>query len=348
MKKNIFWGIIVVLAVALVLWRWNTHRANQSPVAQPAAGTSQSSSVPASPPQLPPKNMQTASASALPNPATNQAAWMDARIKQMEQDHQNALNDWRTPIEFYGEVVDENTNPVASAKIDFSCNDLSPTGTSNYQTVSDANGFFSITGITGKLLNVNVSKEGYYTSKRDNNYYTYAGNNINFMPDSQNPVIFHLRKKMKGESLITIDYPGFAHIAQLHHDGTPVEIDLFKGVQVPLGSGQLRMALWRDSSDKNARVYDWSLQLTAPNGGLVETDEEFDFEAPQAGYQPSIMIDMPATNINWKAEVRSKYYIQLANGDYGRIDFYILSRNGVFTVSSAINPNGSQDLEPAQ
>ena len=30
-------------------------------------------------------------------------------------------------------------------------------------------------------------------------------------------------------------------IAQLHHDGTPVELDLFKGAQVPAGSGQLKL-----------------------------------------------------------------------------------------------------------
>jgi len=52
------------------------------------------------------------------------------------------------------------------------------------------------------------------------------------------------------------------------------------------------------------------------------------------------------TNQNWQGEVRSKYYIQLPDGKYGRIDFYFLPYNGVFTVYSAINPDGSQSLEP--
>jgi hypothetical protein len=54
---------------------------------------------------------------------------------------------------------------------------------------------------------------------------------------------------------------------------------------------------------------------------------------------------MPATNQNWQGEVRSTYYIQLPDGKYGWIDFYLLPRNGVFEVQSAINPTGSLNLE---
>ena len=96
----------------------------------------------------------------------------------------------------------------------------------------------------------------------------------------------------------------------------------------------------------NIQPFNWKLQLSALGGGLVETDEEFDFQAPESGYQPSIVIDMPATNQNWQGEVRSKYYIQLPDGKYGRIDFYLLPRNGVFTVQTVINPTGSRNLEP--
>ena len=153
-------------------------------------------------------------------------------------------------------------------------------------------------------------------------------------------------RKGKGESLIVTDYPGFAHIAQLHHDGTPVELDLLKGVQVPAGNGQLKLEFWRDISNQNANVFDWKLQLTVSGGGIAETPEEFAFQAPESGYQPSIVIDMSTTNQNWQGEVRNKYYIQLPDGKYGRIDFYLLTYNGAFTVQSAINPSGSRNLEP--
>ena len=345
MRNKYFPLLLILVAVAFLIWLHYRHPADITVVppppdtgqsTMPAVTTVGSASVPPPNPSIPPNATSQA----------DMADWNSNRLKQMEAASQEISNEWRTPIQFYGKVVDQDTNPVSEAEIDFSCNDLSQTGTSNYKSVSDNQGNFFIQGITGKLLTVSVSKTGYYSSKNDNDSFYYAGQNVNFVPDSFNPVIFHLRKKGEGESLIVADYPGMAHIAQLHHDGTPVELDLLTGKQVAAGSGQLKLELWRDVSVPNARVYDWKLQLSASGGGLLGTDEEFDFQAPQSGYQPSIVIDMPATNENWLPEISSKYYIQLANGDYGRIDFYLLPRNGVFTVRSAINPSGSRNLEP--
>jgi hypothetical protein len=253
---------------------------------------------------------------------------------------------WQTPIEFFGQVMDENTNPIAGANVQFRWEDkpmeeVEKTAT----TASDSQGLFSLQGEHGVSLVVSVGKEGYYGSHDSQQTFHYAVLG-HFSPSMLNPVIFHLRKKGKGESLIVTDFPSFAKIAQLHHDGTPVAIDLLKGAQVPAGDGQLKLEFWRDISNMNIQPFNWKLQLSALGGGLVETDEEFDFQAPESGYQPSIVIDMPATNQNWQGEVRSKYYIQLPDGKYGRIDFYLLPRNGVFTVQTVINPTGSRNLEP--
>jgi hypothetical protein len=278
--------------------------------------------------------------------ATNPAARSntDARRKMLLEQIQEA---WRTPIEFYGMVIDESNNPVTGADIIFDCNDLSEKGTSFYKQTSDESGMFSLTGVRGEGITVHVSKEGYYTSRQDRDNFEYAQNGANnFVPDSANPVVFHLRKKRKGESLIQRDFPPGMQIWQLHHDGTSVELDLLNGSQNPNGSGQLKLEFWRDISDINKQPFDWKLQLSVPGGGLVGTDQEFPFEAPKIGYQSSIVIDMPATNQDWLGELRSKYYLQLPNGNYGRIDFYLLPYNGVFTVHSAVNPSGSQSLEP--
>jgi hypothetical protein len=163
-----------------------------------------------------------------------------------------------------------------------------------------------------------------------------------------NPVIFMLHEKGRGESLITSAFPsGMGEIAQLHHDGTPVELDLFNGTQVPAGGGQLKLEFWRAITNQNANVFDWKCQLAVAGGGLVETPEEFAFQAPEGGYQTPVVIDMLATNENWRGEIRRKYYLRLPDGKYGRIDFYLLPYNGAFTVQSAINPTGSRNLESA-
>ncbi len=258
-----------------------------------------------------------------------------------------ALAPWHTPIEFYGKVIDQNSNPVEGASIQFQWSGDSEK-ISKAETTSDVDGLFSLQGKKGRVLDVSVSKEGYYNSHKDKTGFLYALGPDIYSPDPLNPVVFHLRKKGNGESLIEKDFPpSIGQIWQLHHDGTPVELDLLNGSPNPNGNGQLKLEFWRDISDLKKQPFDWKLQLSVAGGGLLQTDEEFPFDAPENGYQPSIVIDMPATNQNWIGDLRTKFYVQLPNGNYGRIDFYLLSYNGVFTVKSWVNPTGSRNLEPA-
>jgi len=98
-------------------------------------------------------------------------------------------------------------------------------------------------------------------------------------------------------------------------------------------------------SNSKANIYDWKLQLSVPGSLLVETPEEFPFQAPESGYQPTVVVDMPATNQPRQCEIRTEYYVQLPDGKCGQISFYLLPRNWVFTVQSTINPSGSRNLE---
>jgi hypothetical protein len=338
--------VICLLTIfLLVWWLWQNHLQPQNGTVTPQQELSTTQS---NLPALQSGNVSPIiTSNPVPRTPEEVAAQKEERLKRRKTAEEQMLNEWRTPIEFYGKVVDENTNPVAAAQVDFDCNDISPTGTSFYHAQSDASGLFSIRNIQGLLLGVMVNKEGYNTYLPHGDNFYYAGQNANFVPDPKNPIVFRLRKKGEGVDLIKADFPvGIGQIAQLHHDGTPIELDLSKADQGRAGSGLLKLEFWRDVSDRKASVFDWKLQLSAPGGGLVETDEEFAFLAPENGYQPSIVIDMPATNQPWIGEIRSKYYIQLSDGKYGRIDFYFLSYNGVFTIHSAINPDGSRNLEP--
>jgi hypothetical protein len=289
-------------------------------------------------------------------PNTSQPPWMPATAPPASQtlaapyqDAEKILELWQAPISFYGKVVDENSNAVAGAQVSFHwVEEPAKEGNRGTNIESDIDGLFSLMGARRPDLAVSVSKEGYYSSHEEVHpvfkYGFFA--DTNYSPDPVNPIVFHLRKKGNGATLITTDFPiSMGQIAQLHHDGTPVELDLLKVGRIRAGSGQLKLEFWREITNRNAHVFDWKMQLSILGGGLVKTDEEFDYQAPSSGYQPAIVIDMPATNQNWQGEVRCKYYIQLANGNYGRIDFYFLPYNGVFTVHSAINPSGSQNLE---
>src|ERR1700733_7157716 len=193
---------------------------------------------------------------------------------------QQAIASWNTPIEFYGKVIDENSNPVAGATINFrwatQTEDVSATTAT---TESDLDGLFSLQGKRGRSLDVSVGKVGYYNSRRDKTGFLYALASDIYSPDRMNPVVFHLYKKGKGEALIEKDFPpGIGQIWQLRHDGTLIELDLLNGTQVSAGNGQLKLEFLRDISNMNVRPFDWKLQITAVGGGLVPTDEEFAFQ----------------------------------------------------------------------
>jgi len=339
MRKRIWVPLVVVLAVCLLLLL-KTKQHQQS-------GTSQSSEALTSQPGYPESAKVAASNTARITAVPSIAPAPTANAPVTNGEAAAILAAWQTPIEFYGKAIDEKSNAVAGAQISFDWVET-PTESGNRRTntESDAEGLFSLHGQRGPNLGIVVSKEGYYPTSGGARYGPFG--NPDSHPDPRTPVIFQLHKKGKGELLITTGFPPGVQIAQLHHDGTPVELDLLKGAQVSVGSGQLKLEFWRDISNKNANTFDWKLQLSVPGGGLIETDEEFAFEAPENGYQPSVVIDMPATNQTWIGTVRNKYYIQLPDGKYGRIDFYILTDNGVFTVQSAINPSGSRNLEPME
>ncbi len=262
------------------------------------------------------------------------------------------LDAMQAPIEFFGKVVDESSNVVVAANVTFRWVDLLTRGFEASSTSqSDSEGFFSLRGQQGASLTVSVAKDGYYQTH--NSQQTFKYNKIDgsgrFSPDPLNPVIFQLRKKGKGEPVQERDFPpGMGQMVQLRPDGTPTEIDLLKSQSVTPGNGQLKLEFWRETTSKNARIFDWKLQLAVPGGGLRETDDEFAFAPPEGGYQSSIVIDMPKKTPNWRSDLRSKYYVHLSDGTYGRIELDVLAHNGVFRIKSVINPSGSRNLEPME
>lgn len=261
----------------------------------------------------------------------------------MEEDRQRGLNEWRTPIEFYGKVVDENTNAVAGASVHFVWTDLSADGSSEKDATSDQDGLFSLSNVSGKNLIVRVSKEGYYAYQRFGVAFNYAGENQNFIPNVANPVIFQLKKKGEAEPLIM-----FAKTFSISISGKPLELNLKTGQTVPVGQGDLMLEFIRTPLEEttNRNFFDWSLKLTPRNGGLIASTREFDFVAPEHGYQPIDLIDMPVSlAAEWQGHLRRQYFLRFADGNYARIRFDLRPSNGSLKIESFLNPSGSRNLE---
>ncbi|SPE59641.1 exported hypothetical protein [Verrucomicrobia bacterium] len=350
-RKRILTVMAVLLITAII---WLRPRHNQ-PAEQPVT---ESTAVQTNQPALPAKSAvrrpvppaAVPAPTAVPNPPVqNGAAVVESRINQIQTEIEKGYDQWRTPIEFHGKVVDENTNPVATASVHFVWTDLSPKGTSEKDTTSDQAGLFSLSNTNGENLIVQVSKEGYYAYQRFGAAFNYAGESQNFVPDAANPVIFQLKKKGLAEPLVHVQSPmGGPKGFRIAKDGTAVEISLMTGKAVPIGQGDLEVQCWTDNEGKTpGEKYDWKCQISVPNGGILQPTHELDVQAPLDGYRTADVIDMPANRgTDWSSHASRNYFLKLASGNYARISFEVVAGGDhFFQLESFLNPSGSRSLE---
>lgn len=252
---------------------------------------------------------------------------------------EKVAGDWRHPINFYGVVVDENTNGIAGASVGFLWNDVS--GTSKSNTVSDADGLFYLIGVSGRVLNVNVEKPNYYYVKSLNeNSFDYTS----YVPNL-NPVVFHLRKRGLGVDLVTSQYGVIRDLrVKAPLDGVPVNIDLLQ--RKVDGNGGLQIVQIKPIYEKWREAKQWSFRLAIPDGGFVEQNDEFPFEAPESGYQPAIEFVFRTGETNWMSEIRKDYYIKYGTPTkYGRLHLETSITMDGARLTYAINPDGTRYLE---
>jgi len=249
----------------------------------------------------------------------------------------NQTDPWwggKIPIEFYGKVVDEHSNAVAGASASFSWVDLSPAGTSQRVVKSDAQGNFSIAGIKGASMLVNVSKDGYLVAKAENqNAFDFASfSSANFyQPDAAQPVIFHLRKRGETEPLV--------------HNSYEVPVTIGNAAEVKINNGQSTMSFTLLSNDWH-REGKWEVQVSIQNGGITPATEEFIIQAPAEGYQQNLNLDKKTPKSpNWPSGEGGFFYLK-SGQNYGRMDIQMIPGKKTVYLDVWINPKvGSRNIE---
>lgn len=157
-KKTSMALVTIVFVLALLWWLW------RKPV---TLSTTETAGVGESSNQAPEK---------IAAPAPEAKAGGETRPKgPIGQERVQALKsdpyyDWKTPIEFYGKIVDERAAPVPEANVTFLWTDLSREGSSQLKTLSDEQGMFALKGVRGKTLVIEIRKEGYYTSLKGDQF----------------------------------------------------------------------------------------------------------------------------------------------------------------------------------
>lgn len=351
MNNKSLWAGIVAVAVVLIVWWMVTYKkdapsnvAGGSPSNGNQIGDVQAESQPSD-------NQMPQQSTGAPDAAVASASKVSKEVRlYVEKVMADPEYDWKRPINFYGRVVDEAGAPVVDADIHFSWSALSESGTSKANTKSDAAGSFSLTGKMGKGLSVSVRKQGYFTpaSERLRSFeYANPADGL-FVPDSTKPVVFHLRKKGAGVYLITSEHgvhSDFRVTAPL--DGKEVHVNLLERKAGAQG-GHLIISQSKPPSKSWKQAEAWSFQMTIPDGGFVEyPNQDFPFEAPETGYEPTVKFEFQKDQTNWVTSVSKDYFIRFGTPPlYGRLhlETQISGTGARFTY--AINTNaGSRYLE---
>jgi len=334
--------IVVIGGVALVLWKLPSS---------PSVAEAAKSAVP--PPHVPVPTQATA-----PEPDfTPSDEYPQLSLKTMSKDEalkiyldrsrKDEKYDWKVALNFYGKVVDENNQPVVGANVHYSWNTAwVPGGSLFADTSSDGTGLFSLTGKRGKILEVTVSKEGYYPVEHGNGrlIFEYADPSSPewYEPDPNSPVIFHLRRKGEGAKLFSKSFD-----VPLNQNHPQDRINLMQGFIKP--DGVLTITSDTSKHVNGAEAFPWTVTLSMGEGGLVETDDQFPFMAPTSGYTSTVTMDM--TNLDrsvWRGQMTKTYYFYLpSTNTYGRMTVNASSSLPLgFSYAYNLAP-GNRTLEPA-
>jgi hypothetical protein len=246
-----------------------------------------------------------------------------------------------TSINFWGKVVDEKGDPVPGALVKMGTADKPfQTGTRHERT-TDASGLFSVLGAKGLSISVTVSKDGFYQTPRSRGQVSYAhpSGNKEPLPTSNTPAVFELRKMGEIVPLVRVEQS-----ARIPKDGTPATVDLMTGRFSP--SGNFRMEAWTEAPE-GGQKFTWRCRVTVPGGGLVERKGQFDFEAPEDGYEESVELGMSRDAKQWASQQQRDYFVKLPDGRFARINFRMIAGgNHYFVMESFLNPTpGSRNLE---
>ena len=342
MRKSIWIPCIIILAFCLLLLflHWPKKQNDVDTNAASVVSTDQEVTN-----HLPPKNVlnnsnqSNAIAPAIPQHGPTSRPITNSFFEQITPQ-------WQVPIEFYGRVVDQSNNPVVGANIQFSWTEtpmevLEEGPGETKTTESDIEGLFALHGARGPNLDVRVSKQGYYTSRKDTWGFSYDRGR--FSPDPLNPVVFHLRKKGDGAELITSENGMKPDVwVRVPTDNSTVKVDFSQKQATATGQLEIRQNKppWRTATN-------WSFSLSIPGGGLIENQDEFQFEAPEGNYQSTVESVFMKSDTNWITHVTKQFYIVFGQPrKYGWLRFESdLAQETVF-ITYAINPDGSRNLEP--
>jgi len=350
MKTKFLKYIFVLVLVVLAIFAWRQPKQHETSSESPQKIDQSTTNVSV---VIPKTNIATQTMAVSPVLKTNIVRNDREKVEAIRQ----YMESQNIPIEFYGQVIDQNSNPVSGVIVKGVVLHIkvivpAPWGDEDQNIPinekTDLEGRLEARDVSGRAFDIeSIQKDGYRLSPKTQMDYAYSGVANPYHPDPQNPLIIRMWKLAEPQQLVS------HHLSRIGIpvDGQPVQFDLFNGKKVPSG-GQLIVRLKRDPQIIAPRSrYDWSLQLEIPNGGLATNNDEFMYQAPESGYQETFKFDMPKDADNWTTAINQQFYIQLENGkSFGSL---VVRMNTIhdtpplgINLDIIINPSGSRSLQP--
>ena len=232
----------------------------------------------------------------------------------------------------HGIVVDQFGKPVpdATVRLFVYSGFLVENSSKEVALKTDARGRFSASGLRGRGLGVSVMKGGYLRIPAlgpisSSVSLSYAGGSGDRHADPSNPLVLNLIKVGPVEPMTHVPKKRW----KLPLDGTlhPIALDSEDGQ----GLHQIQFRFFSDrntlpmDNERNSKMFNWSLELQVPGGGLAWDESDAKFEAPVSGYKEVVRFEYPATTPpgDWKRWRVGRYFVMFADGTYGRIQFSI-------------------------
>lgn len=338
MKKTyIIAGLVLALILAWLLLR--RPAAKQSV----AAAIDQKNIVEPSPSAV--------SSKALVNtPVTGPSGYAAKRIEQVR----GAMNDANQSISFYGKVIDQDGAPLPDVKVTLGVrrtSEILPGVTTDnsdrFILSTDQNGLFRLTNEKGALLGVKaLEKAGYETSPKSMRYFWYYENeDKKYSPNADSPEVFRMWRLAGAETLLR---KGIG--TRIHYDGRTVIFDLQAEREVRSG-GDIKVTLLRTPIQirRGQDEYDWMATIEAMDGGVIISNDEFMYRAPESGYQSKLTILVSAQDPKWSSDQEVSFYLK-SRGMYARVRAKFMTDSEKpttgFDIEAYINPApGHRNLE---
>ena len=232
-----------------------------------------------------------------------------SRVDQIKAD----LERKNAPIDFYGQIIDQDSNALSGVKMHIYVRHWELTSSSFTKPVyldaeSDSSGRFEIGGITGDGFSLeSIQKDG-YDAEPGQRSFGPAGSSY------ESSVIFKMWSTNIHEALITGNKS-----FEIIPDGRPYYINLTDSTIAESGTGGLKVWIQYTNQIKDSQLYDWSAGIDVINGGLQDAADSPMWTAPTSGYVPSYVNTGQIKGYQRGDTEERHFYLQLKNGqEYGK------------------------------